>query len=183
MSMDEIKETGFTLVELSMVLLIISLLLGGAFKVSSLIENAKIDRLINDLESFQTAYYAYYDRTGDFPGNGNQYDRFIDYDEVGVADGSFFTDLFAQGFIKSPEPRAPLDGVGVYFVTYLPASSSVGLSAGTVLGKNQACIRSIEKGHAKHLDYELDDGLWNTGTIRLEADFDSADTHTLCLEI
>lgn len=177
------KENGFTLVELSMVLLIISLLIGGAFKTVSLVENAKVNRLINDLEAFQVAYYGYFERLGDYPGNGSDNDQFIDYDAVGIADGSFFQDLFNQGFIINPEPSAALVDPGIYFVTYLPLSGSVGLITGTILGKNQACVTQLSKSHARHFDVSLDDGIWNTGTIRSDSEFDSAETHTMCLQI
>lgn len=177
------KEKGFTLVELSMVLLIISLLLGGAFKAVSMVENAKVNRLINDLESFQTAYYAYYDRMGDFPGNGSANDRYIDYDAVGVNDGTFFQDLYDQGFIKTPLPSPALVDTGIYFVNFLPSTGSLGVSTGTFLGKNQACVTLLNKAHARQFDISLDDGVWNTGSIRSDSDFDSAETHTMCLQI
>ena len=174
---------GFTLVELSMVLLIISLLIGGAFKSIELVENAKVDRLVNDLEAFQVSYYSYYDRTGDYPGNGTDTDRFIDYDAVGVVDGTFFQDLFAEGFITSDEPLAVLVAPGYYFASYLPLSGTVGLTTGTIPGKNQACVTLLESSYAQQLDLAMDDGVWNTGVVRTTADFNSLASHTLCLEI
>lgn len=177
------KEKGFTLVELSMVLLIISLLVGGVFKAKSMIENAKVNRLINDMQGFQISYYGYFERLGDYPGNGAAFDQFIDYDAVGVNDGTFFQDLFNQGFIKNPEPKSELVDSGIYFATYLPSSGSVGLTTGTILGKNQVCVTLLSKDHSREFDISLDDGVWNTGTIRTDSDFDSAATHTLCLQI
>jgi len=177
------KEKGFTLVELSMVLLIISLLLGGTFKAVSMVENAKVNRLINDLQGFKVSYYSYFDRLGDYPGNGADFDQFIDYDAVGVSDGTFFQDLYDQGFIKNPEPSAALVDPGIYFATYLPKTGSVGLLTGTILGKNQVCVTLLTKDHARQFDISLDDGVWNTGTIRSDSDFDTAQTHTMCLQI
>ena len=179
MRIQEKLQRGFTLVELSMVLLIISLLLGGSFKAVALVENAKVNRLINDLESFQVAYYGYFNRLGDYPGNGAANDKFIDYDEVGVNDGSFFQDLFDEGFIKEPEPSAALVDPGVYFVTFLPGTGSVSVATGTILGKNQACVTQLSKSHARHFDVSLDDGIWNNGTIRSDSEFDSAETYTM----
>lgn len=177
------RQEGFTLVEIAMVLLIVSIIVGGTFKAQELVENAKVSRLINDIDAFQVSYYTYYERTGDFPGNGDDFDRFIDYDAVGIDDGTYFQDLFDQGFITSPEPIAALVAPGYYFATFLPASGSVGLTTGTVIGKNQACVTLLDKSHARHLDIELDDGVWNTGTVRTTADFDDLESHTLCLEI
>lgn len=177
------KQKGFTLVELAMVLLIISLLLGGAFKAVELVENTKVKKLINDLEAFQVSYYTYFNRVGDYPGNGADTDRFIDYDASGINDGTYFQDLFDQGFITSPEPISALVAPGYYFATYLPTTGSVGLTTGAILGKNQACVTLLDKSHARHLDISLDDGVWNTGSVRTTADFDDQQSHTLCLEI
>jgi len=177
------RSKGFTLVELSMVLLIISLLVGGAFKAVSMIENAKVNRLINDLKGFQIAYYSYFNRLSDYPGNGSAFDQFIDYDAVGVNDGSFFQDLFDQGFIKNPQPTSALVDSGIYFATYLPNTGTVGLLTGTILGKNQVCMTLLNKAHARQFDNSLDDGVWNTGSIRSTSDFDTAETHTMCLQI
>lgn len=176
-------QKGFTLVELAIVLVIISLIIGGVLRASELIENSKVDRLINDLEGFQVSYYSYYDRTGDFPGNGNNNNRYIEYDAATLVDGSFFQELFNQGFIKNPEPSSALVAPGFYFATYLAASDTVDLTTGTILGKNQACVTLLAKVHARHLDIELDDGVWNKGTVRTTADFDDLEDHTLCLEI
>jgi len=54
---------------------------------------------------------------------------------------------------------------------------------GTILGKNQACVTLLSKSHARQFDISLDDGVWNTGAIRSDSDFDSAETHTMCLAI
>jgi len=84
------NQEGFTLVELTIVMLILGVLIVAIFKAQEMIENARVNRVVEDLTGFQASYYAYYDRTADFPGNGVDHDRFIDYDIVGVDDGSFF---------------------------------------------------------------------------------------------
>lgn len=177
------KIKGFTLVEMAMVLVIVSLLLSGAFKAVELVENSKVEKLVNDLEAFQISYYTYYDRVGDFPGNGSASDRFIDYDAVGINDGTFFQDLFSQGFITSNEPLAVLVAPGYYFVNHLPTTGTVDLTTGTILGKNQACVTLLEDSYARQLDIAMDDGVWNTGTVRTASAFGSVTSHTLCLEI
>lgn len=177
------QQKGFTLVELSVVLIIISLIVGGIFKAAELVENSRVDRLINDLQAFQVSYYSYYDRVGDFPGNGSNSNRYIEYDATTLVDGSFFQELFNEGFIKTPVPSSALVAPGYYFATYLAANGSVDSTTGTILGKNQACVTFLAKKHARHLDNELDDGVWNTGRVRTTADFDDLEEHTLCLEI
>lgn len=63
------KQTGFTLVEIAIVLVIIGLLLGGVLKGQEMIENAKIKNIVNDLKSIQTANNAYLDRYKALPGD------------------------------------------------------------------------------------------------------------------
>ena len=56
------SQSGFTLVEIAIVLVIIGLLLGGVLKGQEMIENAKIKNVINDLKGVSAAYYSYLDR-------------------------------------------------------------------------------------------------------------------------
>lgn len=62
-------QSGFTLVELAIVLVIIGLLLGGVLKGQEMIENGKIKNLQNDLKGMTAAYYAYRDRYNALPGD------------------------------------------------------------------------------------------------------------------
>lgn len=175
-------EKGFTLVELAIVMMIIAFLLGGVFKAMQMIENARVKQIGKDLIDFKISYYSYLDRLGKYPGNGVDITHVIDMDVVNVVDGDFFQDLFDEGFIGSPNPNYDYVQPGHYFVTNLPSTGTVSLTGGTILGKNQACVTLIESDYAKHLDNDLDDGVWNTGDVRVEADFSTADSHTLCLE-
>jgi prepilin-type N-terminal cleavage/methylation domain-containing protein len=63
------SQSGFTLVEIAIVLVIIGLLLGGVLKGQELIEQSKIKRVINDFNSINAAYYTYQDRYRYMPGD------------------------------------------------------------------------------------------------------------------
>src|SRR6186997_2459258 len=79
------RQTGFTLVEIAIVLVIIGLLLGGILKGQEMITQAKIKNVIADFSGVSAAFYGYQDRyraipgddknagrwTGAVPGNGN----------------------------------------------------------------------------------------------------------------
>lgn len=63
------KQSGFTLVEIAIVLVIIGLLIGGVLKGREMITNAKIKRVENDFSGVSAAIFAYQDRYGVQPGD------------------------------------------------------------------------------------------------------------------
>ena len=63
------KQSGFTLVEIAIVLVIIGLLLAGVLKGQELIENSKIKSIVNDMKAVQAAYNGYLDRCKAIPGD------------------------------------------------------------------------------------------------------------------
>ncbi|MCA1857097.1 prepilin-type N-terminal cleavage/methylation domain-containing protein [Massilia oculi] len=63
------KESGFTLVEISIVLVIIGLLLGGVLKGQSMIENAKAKALVNEFRAVWTMTNSYKDIFKATPGD------------------------------------------------------------------------------------------------------------------
>ena len=67
--MNRRKQSGFTLVEIAIVLVIIGLLIGGVLKGREMITNAKIKRVENDFAGVSAAIFAYQDRYGVLPGD------------------------------------------------------------------------------------------------------------------
>ena len=63
------KQSGFTLIELAIVLVIIGLLLGGVLKGQELINSAKIKNIVNDFNSTSAAIYGFQDRYKALPGD------------------------------------------------------------------------------------------------------------------
>lgn len=66
------KEIGFTLVELSIVLVIIGLLIGGILVGQSLIHSSKINRVVKDLSQYDIALAAFRDKYKQLPGDSNK---------------------------------------------------------------------------------------------------------------
>ena len=65
------QQSGFTLVEIAIVLVIIGLLLGGVLKGQELINSAKVKNLANDFRVIPTYIYAYQDKFKSLPGDDN----------------------------------------------------------------------------------------------------------------
>src|SRR5512139_776016 len=63
------RQSGFTLVEIAIVLVIIGLLLGGILKGQEMIVQAKIKNTISDFNGILAAYNGYIDRYRALPGD------------------------------------------------------------------------------------------------------------------
>ena len=63
------KQTGFTLIELAIVLVIIGLLLGGVLRGQELINSARVKSLTRDFQNTQVYLYGYQDRFRAIPGD------------------------------------------------------------------------------------------------------------------
>ncbi|HUL42047.1 MAG TPA: prepilin-type N-terminal cleavage/methylation domain-containing protein [Burkholderiales bacterium] len=66
------RESGFTLIEMAIVLVIIGLLLGGVLKGQELITSARVRNLISQQDGIKAAFFGFQDRyralPGDYPG-------------------------------------------------------------------------------------------------------------------
>ena len=62
-------QSGFTLVEIAIVLVIIGLLLGGVLKGQELVNSAKVKNMVSDFRSISSFVYAYQDRFRALPGD------------------------------------------------------------------------------------------------------------------
>ncbi len=65
-------QSGFTLVEIAIVLVIIGLLIGGVLKGQEMITQGRIKNAIIDFSGVTAAYYAYIDRYKALPGDDSQ---------------------------------------------------------------------------------------------------------------
>jgi prepilin-type N-terminal cleavage/methylation domain-containing protein len=63
------KQKGFTLIEIAIVLVIIGLLLGGVLKGQELINTARVRSLSNNIDGITSAWFSFSDRYRAFPGD------------------------------------------------------------------------------------------------------------------
>ncbi len=63
------KQTGFTLIEIAIVLVIIGLLLGGVLKGQELITSARVRNLISQQDGVKAAFFGFQDRFRAYPGD------------------------------------------------------------------------------------------------------------------
>lgn len=74
------KQSGFTLIEIAIVLVIIGLLLGGVLKGQELINSAKVKNLATDFKNIPLYIYGYQDKYRALPGD----DQFVDTTHLGA---------------------------------------------------------------------------------------------------
>ncbi len=173
---------GFTLVELSIVLVIIGLLLGGVLKGKAMIENAKIKRVKSDMDGIVAATYAYQDKYNSLPGDDPE-DRENELGATGCNGGNgngllnnderacFWQEMIGAGLIsgdpgqtdeKLVAKRSPFGG------RYLPASGTHGNKNG-----NYIFIDNMPSDIIKTLDEKYDDGAYDSGDIQASGDYPS----------
>lgn len=186
-------QSGFTLVEIAVVLVIIGLLLGGILKGQELIENSRVKSAANDINAIRAAYAGYIDRYKRLPGDdgtvttlrarggswagitaaGNQ-DGVIAADVANLNSPptgerlAFFQHLRAAGFL-SGNPAT----TGTAALPRNPWGGFVNIVNDTNQGRTgarlQVCLGNVPGKAAVALDSTLDDGRPDGGTLRASA--------------
>lgn len=180
------NQSGFTLIEIAIVLVIIGLLLGGVLKGQELINSARVKNLATDFRNLPVLIYGYQDKykalpgddiaavshvaaTGNGDGNGiinGKWDSTTTTDESQL----FWQDVRLAGLAPGPTSGADL----------LPTNSAggiIGVTNGTVTdnpvaglnGTYVICSAGILGKFAKQLDIQMDDGNTSTGSMRVIA--------------
>jgi len=167
------KQSGFTLVEIAIVLVIIGLLLGGALKGQELIENAKINRVKSDFDQISAAIYSYQDRYRALPGDDASADDNVGSAATGNGDGliggnwastnnanesrMIWDHLRRAGFITGTGFDQPTHAYG----GRLGINNDAYGMQGMVL-----CMDNLDGEVARIIDLKFDDGIPNAGNVR-----------------
>ena len=189
------QQSGFTLVEIAIVLVIIGLLLGGILKGQELINSAKVKNLANDFRVIPTYVYAYQDKFKSLPGDDATAATHVTgatnattpagVQGNGVINGNWNsatnTDesrLFWQHVRLSNLAAGPTDPTDASYTPKNAVGGSLGISSATAAqlqisgmsGTYQVCSAGILGKFAKQLDVQRDDGNTATGSLRVVAD-------------
>lgn len=190
------KQSGFTLIELAIVLVIIGLLLGGVLKGQELLTQAKIKNVVADLNGISAAYYGYQDRYRAIPGDDGGADERWSTTAVTTTDGVlagayndmnaaptgaqesnlFWLHLRRAGFVAGEGGMPPNNAVGGVVGVQ---SGDGGGTGGTVLASTAGdtttglggliiCTSNLPDKIAIAVDTQLDDGNPSTGQVRAQ---------------
>jgi prepilin-type N-terminal cleavage/methylation domain-containing protein len=188
------QQSGFTLVEIAIVLVIVGLLLGGVLKGQELINSAKAKTYAQDFRTIQSALYAFQDRFKGIPGDlagantkiTGAFAATTPAGEVGngqisgVWDSTTATDesclvwqhLRLAGFLAGSTANNSTNcAAGDIYLQTNADGGRVGLSSTvpitTMTGTYFICSAGVVGKTAKQLDLQLDDGNTATGSFRV----------------
>lgn len=193
------QQSGFTLVEIAIVLVIIGLLLGGILKGQELINSAKVKNLITEMRNIQTQIYGYQDKFKQLPGDDARVVNNLGATATLAVGGGTVGNGQIEGTLFPTVGAASTEETAVFWqhlrlanlasgptvVTdpgYYPLNANngrIGVSTATATqlqisgmpqGGTQICMTQIPGKYAKQLDTALDDGTSNTGNVRFLAD-------------
>lgn len=166
------KQTGFTLIEISIVLVIIGLLLGGVLKGQELIENAKIKRMNNDFSGIASATYSYLDRYSAIPGDdknaATRWTGATSGNGNGALDGAWDATTGETAHFWDHLRRSNLivGGTGLDLPVHA-FGGKIGVADGYLgITGPVICMDNINGKRAEIIDRQLDDGNPKTGTLR-----------------
>ncbi len=188
------KQSGFTLVEIAIVLVIIGLLLGGILKGQELINSARVRNLADQNSGIQAASFGFIDRYRQVPGDwaaaaaaqaigdatvtlgGNGNGRI---DNTTAEAAGVFSQLAKSNFLGGGFTPAVADpGTEANYIANLVSPINA-FNGPLILTRNAgysgtAATRltlhmgtNVPVSIARELDIKVDDGLPNTGVLRM----------------
>jgi len=186
------NQSGFTLIEIAIVLVIIGLLLGGVLKGQELINSAKVKNLATDFKNVPIYIYGYQDKYKALPGDDANVAVHLGASAVqavavagqqtpgnGIIEGAWnSTNQGDESYLFWQHIRMAGFGPGSTDITssdYIPRNAVGGKIGVTnslankpitgMVGTYIVCSDAIPGKFAKQLDTTLDDGNTATGSL------------------
>ncbi len=188
------NQSGFTLIEIAIVLVIIGLLLGGVLKGQELINSAKVKNLANDFKNIPVYIYGYQDKFKALPGDDALATTHLTGATActpaaagkcapgsGIIDGNWNdTAITSESYLFWQHVRLAGFAAGSTDITppaadYIPKNAvggSIGITNSltnipitNIKGTYVVCSDGIAGKFAKQLDITLDDGNPATGSL------------------
>ena len=191
------KRKAFTLVELSIVLIVIGLLTGAILKGQEIIRNAKLKRIISDFSNVSTAIYTYEDRYDQLPGDDATSVIAASMNSGGDEDGVIsavesrmvFKHLRKAGILSGDATEGDLSHAlngKIYVVQGAESGSIVKASVKNMshMSGTAVCFDNIKASDALILDAQNDDGAFDKGTLQSSDPYKNPDKLVaVCLEV
>jgi len=170
-------ESAFTLVELSIVLVIIGLLIGGILAAQSMIQTAKINRIVQFVSQYGIATGNFQNLYGALPGDSSKVSgptTAYNGDENGILDVvggaaeavTFFQDLYASGMVK--EAYKPFDHYHIVAGYTEPVVPGLGYDTGL-----RASVADVENDKFPALSVAYTNGNSPYSTAGFDASYNS----------
>ncbi|MDR3300639.1 MAG: prepilin-type N-terminal cleavage/methylation domain-containing protein [Candidatus Accumulibacter sp.] len=196
-------QSGFTLVEIAIVLVIIGLLLGGVLKGQELVNSAKVKNLANDFRSISSFVYAYQDRFRALPGDDRSANTHVNggtnaaatanlgnaringpWNSTNTTDESY---LFWQHVRLAGLATGTPDTASPDYIPRNAEGGRIGITGEPVLTTSTTpypasfyiCSQGIQGRYARQIDTTIDDGNTTTGSVRVITDNSATASNTI----
>ncbi len=187
------SQSGFTLVEIAIVLVIIGLLLGGILKGQEMITQAKIKNVVNDFNGITAAMNSYQDRYRAMPGDEISTQTLGRWGAAafgGDGNGVFYRGTTSSATNYNSPAETPtaataesnlfwmhlrLSGFVAGATAGLPSTNPPANAANGIIGvqttgmgftSNIVCSSNVPDKIAISVDAQMDDGASTTGQVR-----------------
>lgn len=195
-------QSGFTLVELSIVLVIIGLIIGGVLTGQQIIQNARLTNAINGIQAYQAQFQTYAENNGALPGDdpsaasrfpsqgvsqcsgsgcgdgkvgtSSSYNAASDATGAAAESRYVWAHLRAAGYVKNQ-----VSSGSTAVQPPNPFGGIYGFQNGTSNGSfttTALCLDKVPAGAAQAIDSRLDDGARNAGSLQAIEGGQTSDT-------
>ena len=179
-------QSGFTLIEIAIVLVIIGLLLGGILKGQELITSARVRNLVSQIDGTKAAFFGFQDRYRALPGdfnlavtqvpnatqNGNGDGQILGAESIALWDhlshAGFINGTYVFNAVES-DATTPRNPYGAFMQVIFDAVYQGTAATPATARHNLKTGPNIPVDILAEIDRKIDDGNAQTGTMRFSA--------------